>query len=165
MATTTKSRSGARRSKQSQGSKNARPKAKARPKPKTKAKPKVRPKAKTKAKPKVRPKAKATGQIAARAKVPLVAAGAATAGAAAGLAWGARHASSRSPLRAVMPRRPKVKITSRDMARAAKEIGSFGSQVGHLAAELEAARENGAANGSRHRSPVEVVLEGLTSRR
>ena len=63
-----------------------------------------------------------------------------------------------------MPRRPKVKITSRDVARAAKEIGSFGSQLGHLATELEAARENG-ANGSRHRSPIEVVLEGLTSRR
>jgi hypothetical protein len=94
---------------------------------------------------------KKAGRVADAAKVPLVALGAATAGAAAGLAWGRRRRHRR--------------IDTRDIAKAAKEVGSFGSQVGRLASELEAVRENGGGNGSRHRSPIEVVLEGLTARR
>jgi hypothetical protein len=63
-----------------------------------------------------------------------------------------------------MPRRPQIKVDSHDLAKAAKEVGSFGRQVGHLASELQRARET--ANGShKHRSPVEVVLDGLTHRR
>jgi hypothetical protein len=88
---------------------------------------------------------------ASKAKVPLLAGGAALAGAAGGLALGSRQAG-----------RPQMKVTSRDLAKAAKEVGSFGVQMGRLASELQHARE--AADG-RHRSPVEVVLEGLTARR
>jgi hypothetical protein len=51
-----------------------------------------------------------------------------------------------------------VKIRSKDVAKAAKELGQFAS-------DLQTVRENGGGNGSKHRSPVEVVLEGLTARR
>jgi hypothetical protein len=66
----------------------------------------------------------------------------------------------------VIPRRPLIRISSRDMTKAAKEVGSFGAQVGNLASELKAVRENsnGGGNG-RHRSPIEIVLDGLTARR
>ncbi|HEU4906781.1 MAG TPA: hypothetical protein VFT19_11805 [Solirubrobacterales bacterium] len=83
-----------------------------------------------------------------KAKVPLIAGGAALVGAAGGMALGAR----------------KARPGRRGLAKAAKGAGELGVRVGHLATELQRNRE--AANGgSPHRSPVEVVLEGLTSRR
>jgi hypothetical protein len=97
-----------------------------------------------------------------KAKVPLLAGGAALAGAAGGLALGARQARRGKGLSKAIARRPQVKVKSRDLASAAKDVGSFGAQLGHLANELQQARESG--NG-KHRSPVEVVLEGLTARR
>jgi len=57
---------------------------------------------------------------------------------------------------------PKVKIDTHDLAKAAKEVGQFGVDVGQLASELRKNRE--VANGARRRSPIEVVLQGLTSR-
>jgi hypothetical protein len=104
---------------------------------------------------------RAVGGAASKAKMPLVAGGAALAGAAGGLAIGARQAR-RHKVMGMVPRRPRVKVKSRDVRKAAKEVGNFGAQVGHLASELQHARES---NGDRHRSPVEVVLEGLTARR
>lgn len=100
------------------------------------------------------------GRAASRAKVPLVAGGAALVGAAGGLAVGARSQRAKGIARTVQ-RRPRMKVKSRDMASAAKDVGAFGAQMGRLASELQSARE---AN-SKHRSPVEVVLEGLTARR
>jgi hypothetical protein len=85
----------------------------------------------------------AAGDAVGRAKVPLIAGGAAIAGAAGGLAVGVRRGRS----------------SSRG-AKAAKQLGTLGSQIGSLANELRQARENDV-----HRSPVEVVLEGLTARR
>jgi hypothetical protein len=55
-----------------------------------------------------------------------------------------------------------VKIDSHDLARAAKEVGQFGMDVGQLASELRRNRE--AAHGTKRRSPIEVVLQGLTNR-
>lgn len=98
------------------------------------------------------------GQAARKAKTPLIAGGAAVAGAAGGLALGARQARKTKALR-----RPKVKIRSQDLARAARDVGQFGMDVGQLAGELRKNRE--AANGAKHRSPIEVVLDGLTNRR
>lgn len=97
-----------------------------------------------------------------KAKVPLLAGGAAIAGAAGGLALGARQARRGKGLGKAIARRPQMKVRSKDLASAAKDVGSFGAQLGHLANELQQARESG--NG-KHRSPVEVVLEGLTARR
>jgi hypothetical protein len=98
------------------------------------------------------------GRAANKAKTPLIAGGAAAAGAAGGLALGAHQARKSKGLR-----RPKVKIRSQDLARAARDVGQFGMDVGQLAGELRKNRE--VANGASHRSPVEVVLDGLTHRR
>jgi hypothetical protein len=59
--------------------------------------------------------------------------------------------------------RPRRKATSKNLAEAARKIGGFGAQAGELAAELRMVRE--AAAQDHHRSPIEVVLQGLTSRR
>lgn len=98
------------------------------------------------------------GKAARKARTPLIAGGAAVAGAAGGLALG-----TRATRRSKVLRRPKGKIRSRDLARAARDVGQFGMDVGQLAGELRKNRE--AANGAEHRSPVEVVLDGLTHRR
>jgi len=77
----------------------------------------------------------AVGSVADKAKIPLVASGAALAGVAGGAMLGARRAHRHSR-----------------MDKAIK-----------LAHELQQVRQP--TNGSKHRSPVEVVLEGLTTRR
>jgi hypothetical protein len=100
-------------------------------------------------------------KVARKAKTPLIASGAAIAGAAGGLALGARQARN-SKLGKLVPHPPRVQVKSRDIAKAAKSVGDFGAQVGELASELRKNREE--ADGSSKRSPIEVVLEGLTSR-
>ena len=110
------------------------------------------------------------GKVASKAKTPMLAGGAALAGAAGGLAIGAmrsRQSHSRKVLGLKVPQGSRVKVRSRDVAKAAKEVGAFGQHVGELASELRHVREetrNG-SSGSKHRSPVEVVLDGLTARR
>ncbi|HEX5374674.1 MAG TPA: hypothetical protein VFW48_00795 [Solirubrobacterales bacterium] len=104
----------------------------------------------------------AVGGAVSKAKVPLMAGGAALAGAAGGLVLGARQARRNGPAARALSRRPQVKVRSQDLARAAKEVGSFGAQMGRLATELQQTRE--AVGNGKHRSPVEVVLEGLTRR-
>jgi hydroxymethylglutaryl-CoA reductase len=86
--------------------------------------------------------------------MPLVAGGAAIAGAAGGFALAASRQG----------RRRAIQIRSGDLAKAAKEVGNFSAHVAELASELQRARESAAANG-KHRSPIEVVLQGLTARR
>ena len=83
-------------------------------------------------------------------------------GAAGGLVMGTRHGRRGGRLARAIPQRPQIKVDSHDVAKAAKEVGSFGAQMGHLAAELQQARES--ANGGKRRSPIEVVLQGLTHR-
>jgi hypothetical protein len=57
------------------------------------------------------------------------------------------------------PRRRRGK----DLLKAAGDVGSAGRQVGELAKEMRLVREQ-MSNGNRKRSPVEVVLDGLTAR-
>jgi hypothetical protein len=78
----------------------------------------------------------AVGHAADKAKIPLVAGGAALAGVAGGAMLGARQA--------------------RRKRSAAARLGDF-------ALQMQRARHT--PNGTKQRSPVEVVLEGLTSRR
>lgn len=94
-------------------------------------------------------------------KGPLLAGSAALAGLAGGVVLGA----TRGPGGVVgaKPRKVGFHIRSQDLATTAKEIGSFGEQLGMVAAEIRRTRE--AAAASKHRSPVEVVLQGLTARR
>ena len=105
----------------------------------------------------------AVGGAVSKAKVPLMAGGAALAGAAGGLVLGARRGRRNGLAARALSRRPQVKVRSQDLAKAAKEVGSFGTQMGRLATELQQTRE--AVGNGKHRSPVEVVLEGLTARR
>lgn len=133
-------------------------------KPRSKSKPKAKSGSKTKSPSGSRNGSRSGGVVskaASKAKLPLVAGSAAAVGAVGGLAVGARQARRHKVIAGAMARRPLVKLHSRDLANAAKEVGSFGAQMGRLASELQQAREG---NG-KHRSPVEVVLDGLTARR
>jgi hypothetical protein len=108
--------------------------------------------------------ASTVGRAASKARTPLLASGAAIAGVAGGIALGTRQ-TRRSKLLQRRPKvkiGPKVKIDSHDLTKAAKEVGQFGLDVGQLASELRRNRE--AADGAKRRSPIEVVLQGLTSR-
>jgi hypothetical protein len=92
-----------------------------------------------------------------------VAGGAALAGVAGGLALGARNGGRhRKVLGIKIPHRRRVKIRSRDLASAAKNVGSFGEQLGELTTEVRRARQG--IEGAGRRSPIEVVLQGLTRR-
>jgi hypothetical protein len=118
-------------------------------------------------------KAKSAGQgvgkVASKAKVPLVAGGAAVAGAAGGMALAAASKQGRKKgmksLKAAMPRKPKVKIKSKDLAKAAKEVGKVSAQVSEIANGIQRAQDSSSNGDGKHRSPVEVVLQGLTARR
>jgi hypothetical protein len=101
---------------------------------------------------KVKDAGQKVGHVAGKAKVPLMAGGAALAGAAGGLALGARQSH----------RHRGIGVNSDGLTKAAKKVGGFGMHVGELALEGQRARQ--ASNGKAHRSPIEVVLQGLTSR-
>ena len=97
------------------------------------------------------------GHAASRARVPLMAGGAALAGVAGGLAFGNRQAHRHNGI---------AGVGSKELARAAKKAGGAGLRVGELALEGRRAQQSSNGNGrTAHRSPVEVVLQGLTSRR
>jgi hypothetical protein len=107
----------------------------------------------------------AVSKVASNAKTPLLASGAALAGAAGGLAIGtmrSRQSHSHKVLGLKMPQGKRVKIRSRDVAKAAREVGTLSQHVSELAMELRHVREN--SDGGKRRSPVEVVLDGLTAR-
>jgi GNAT superfamily N-acetyltransferase len=95
------------------------------------------------------------GRVAGKAKVPLVAGGAALAGAAGGIA--ALNARQNHRHRGLGG------VKSKDLKKAAKRAGDVGAQVGEIALEVRRARERTNGHGA-HRSPIEVVLQGLTSR-
>jgi hypothetical protein len=96
------------------------------------------------------------GHAASRAKVPLMAGGAALAGVAGGLAFGNRQAHRHH--------NGFAGVSSKELAKAARKAGGAGLRVGELALEGRRAREARNGNGKTHRSPIEVVLESLTSR-
>jgi hypothetical protein len=98
---------------------------------------------------------KAVGRVASRAKVPLLAGGAALAGAAGGIAIGAAQAKRHRGLKG---------LRSDDVVKAAKKAGDFGARMGEIAFEVRRARENTNGHAQTRRSPVEVVLQGLTAR-
>ncbi|HXQ89378.1 MAG TPA: hypothetical protein VN733_07020 [Solirubrobacterales bacterium] len=105
---------------------------------------------------------KTVGKAASKAKVPLVAGGAALAGAAGGMALAASKKGRKSGLGKAVARRPKIKVDSKDVAKAAKGVSTVSAQVSEIAGGFETAASG--RNG-KHRSPIEVVLQGLTARR
>jgi hypothetical protein len=93
-----------------------------------------------------------------------LAGGAAVAGTVGGIMLGASRSGDKV-LGVKLPKPKRVKLRSRDLSKAAKEVGRFGENVGELTTELKRARE-GLANGEgKQSSPIEVLLSGLTSRR
>lgn len=167
MAETKAGASKATRAKPKAKSKSKSPSAKSRSKPKAKAKPKPKAKAaKVAAKAKAAPKALTNGhhpgKAIGKAKLPLLAGGAALVGAAGGMAYGATRSGAKV-LGVKIPGPKRVKIKSSDLAKVAKDVGHFGDRVGELATEIRQVRQ-GVANGTKD-SPVEVLLRGLTKRR
>ena len=70
-----------------------------------------------------------------------------------------RPAAKRSS-RSQAPSRSKA--STKNLADAAKQAGKFGEQMGELTSEVHKTRE---AMDDPHRSPIEIVLQGLTRRR
>lgn len=112
----------------------------------------------------------AIGSAASKVKGPALAGGAAIAGLVGGMAIASRG-SRRRVLGVPVPgtRRPLIKVkrparvnTTRDLVKAAGHMGNAGRQMAELASEVRLARQE-VGNG-RRRSPVEVVLDGLTAR-
>ena len=94
-------------------------------------------------------------------KTPAIAAGTAAVGLVGGLALAGRG-SKKKVLGVPVPSRSAAATTSKHLADAAKQLGSFGERAGVLATKIRLVRE-GVAN-TPGRSPIEVVLQGLTSR-
>jgi len=109
--------------------------------------------------------ASATGKAANKAKVPLIAGGAALVGAASGIALTAARSKNTKVLGMSVPK-TKVKISSKDLAKAADRVAGAGEQIGRLSTGIrEIQGRNGADGGEgRARSPIEVVIQGLTRR-
>lgn len=107
---------------------------------------------------------KEAGHAVSKAKIPLLAGGAAVVGTVGGIALGASRSGDKV-LGVKLPKPKRVKLRSKDLSTVAKEVGRFGENVGELTTELKHARE-GLANGEgKQSSPIEVLLHGLTSRR
>lgn len=104
---------------------------------------------------------RAVGSAANAAKVPAVAGGAALAGLVGGvaLARGGRRKVLGVPIPGTS--RPLVKINGRGSGT--KQLMKTGRQMAELAVEVRQARQQLATE--RKRSPIEVVLDGLTARR
>lgn len=102
------------------------------------------------------------GGVLDKAKVPLVAGGAALAGIVGGAALGAKRSGSKV-LGVPMPKAKRVQFRTKDLRKAAKDVGGFGENVGDLVTELRNAQD-AVANG-KGTSPVEILLQGLTKRR
>jgi hypothetical protein len=107
---------------------------------------------------------KEAGHAVSKARIPLLAGGAAVVGTVGGIALGASRSGDKM-LGVKLPKPKRVKLRSKDLSKVAKEVGRFGENVGELTTELKQARE-GLGNGEgKHNSPIEVLLHGLTSRR
>jgi hypothetical protein len=108
----------------------------------------------------------AIGTAASKAKVPAAAGGAALAGLVGGVAIATRG-GRRKVLGVPIPgtRRPLVKMKIKSPRRKAgtKDLVKAGGQMADLANEVRLARQQ--LDSNRRRSPIEVVLEGLTARR
>jgi hypothetical protein len=113
----------------------------------------------------------AIGSAAGKAKGPALTGGAALAGLVGGMVIATRG-GRRKVLGVPVPgtRRPLVKIKTprrnhmaKDVVKAAGQMGNAGRQMAELATEVRLARQQ--LDSRRRRSPIEVVLEGLTARR
>jgi hypothetical protein len=108
--------------------------------------------------------ATATGKAVSKAKVPLIASGAALAGVAGGLALNSTRSKGSKVLGMRMPK-TKVKIRSKDLVKAADRVAGAGEQIGRVSTGFRELQGTSEANGNgHHRSPIEVLIQGLTRR-
>jgi hypothetical protein len=112
--------------------------------------------------------AKAAGGAVASAakqfKTPAIAAGVGFAGVAGGIALRRGTKSKKSPLSGPLSRR-RAKATSKKISGAAKNVGAVAEQTGQVAERVRQLSVVISGEGSAAgRSPVEVVLDGLTKR-
>ncbi|HEX6752641.1 MAG TPA: hypothetical protein VF093_03525 [Solirubrobacterales bacterium] len=112
----------------------------------------------------VRSAGKDAAHVANKAKVPLLAGGAALVGTVGGVVLGSTHSGDKV-LGISLPKRKRVRVRSKDLAKAAKGVGRFGNNVGELGAELRRVRQGLASDNEKQNSPLEVLLKGLTTRR
>jgi hypothetical protein len=105
---------------------------------------------------------KAISSVAGKVKGPALAAGAALAGVAGGMAVQSKRDSGRKVLG--MRLGNGVGKTGKNLADAGQSVGRFTENLGEFAAEMRKMRE-AIDNRAKHRSPVEVVLQALTARR
>ena len=112
--------------------------------------------------------------VARRARGPALAAGAGAAGLVGGLALGSRMASKRRGMAALLAPRPRVlgvpvgrkrglARTASALGKVAQELGSATSQFSATGDDVRQIREQ--LDKANRRSPLEVVLDGLTHRR
>jgi hypothetical protein len=99
--------------------------------------------------------------IAGKAVLPLVAGGAALAGVVGGAALGAKR-SGHKLMGVPMPKPRRIQFRTKDLRKAAQEVGGFGEHVGDLAGELRRAQDS--LSDPKANSPIEVLLRGLTKR-
>jgi hypothetical protein len=97
-----------------------------------------------------------------KVKWPAVAGGAALAGLAGGVALGAKRYSGRKVLGMRVGNGSGK--AGKSLAEASKNVARFSENIGEFAAEVRKTRE-AIETGSKHSSPIEVVLRALTARR
>ena len=116
----------------------------------------------------------AVASTARRVRAPALAAGATAVGLAGGMALGSRMASKGRGPGALLAPRPRVFgvpigrksgliKTAEAVGKAAKELGSVATQLSETRDEARQVREH--LEQANKRSPIEVVLDGLTHRR
>ena len=98
-------------------------------------------------------------------KTPLIAAGTGLAGVAAGIALTRKNSKGITGIG--LPSRGTGRATTKGLGEAAKNIGMLAERTGKVAQQVRVASEAIGEGGAprKSRSPIEVVLEGLTSRR
>lgn len=103
------------------------------------------------------------GNIASKAKTPALATGAAAAGLAGGMFIASRK--SRPKLFGVvpLPRPGTMESVGKGLLKASENVGQASQSMGQLTGEVRRMREGIEADNKR-RSPIEVVLDGLTHR-
>ena len=95
-------------------------------------------------------------------KTPAIAAGMGLAGVAGGIALS--RGRDKKVLGVSLPNGGTARATSKNLAHAAKNLGAFAERAGTVAEQARIVSEAIGESGTRGKSPVEVVLEGLTSR-
>jgi hypothetical protein len=90
-----------------------------------------------------------------------MAGGAALIGVASGVAYGATHSGGKV-MGIRMPGHKRVKLRSRDIRKAAKDVGHLGDEVGKFAKELRKSRDE--SDGSIG-APVEMLVRTLARHR